>query len=334
MSGLRMRAALLVGPERLEVGEAPRPEPGPGDVRIAVAGIGLCGSDQNVARGTWPVPSHPWILGHEAYGEIDAVGPGVAEARIGEMVVIEPNIPCLSCRSCLRGWTSTCSARQSLGMNRPGVMAEFVVVPESNAWPAPPGAPEDLVCAEPLAVVEAALRRLGTELPASALVVGVGSQGLLMTLALRHRGLDVSVMDVNERRVAHAMELGATALVDGSEATFALIVDTTGAPGVIDAISRHADVGATVLELALSEQEMPITSRLVVRRQLVLRGSLTYDHPADFRAMIGSFEQGIAPGRVVTDVFELGSVAEAFASAPTARGKTMIRVDRAPLSRS
>jgi alcohol dehydrogenase/L-iditol 2-dehydrogenase len=325
-----MRAALLIEPGRLEVGEVPRPEPGPGEVRIAVAGIGLCGSDQHVARGTWTVPAYPWIPGHEGYGVIDAVGPEVDEARLGETVVIEPNIPCLDCPACRRGWTSACQARKSVGMNRPGAIAESVVVPSANAWPAPSLDPRDLVSAEPLAVVEAALRRMRAPLPASALVVGVGAQGMLMTVALQHRGVDVAVVDPNAGRVAHAVGLGAAALDDDVEATFALIVDTVGAPDVVATIRRRAEIGATVIELALSDHEMPFTSQMLVRRQLVVQGSLTYDHPADFRSTLRSIEQGLAPGRVVTDVFDLDDVAEAFRVAPSAPGKTWVRVGPGP----
>jgi alcohol dehydrogenase/L-iditol 2-dehydrogenase len=92
-----VKAALLVEPGRIELGDVPPPTPGPGDVRVAVVGVGLCGSDMSVFRGVWDAPTVPWIMGHEAFGTVVAVGRGVPSTRLGEMVVIEPNAVCGTC---------------------------------------------------------------------------------------------------------------------------------------------------------------------------------------------------------------------------------------------
>ena len=94
-----MKAALLVEPGRIVVDEVPDPAPGPGEVRIVVGGVGLCGSDLSVFSGRWSVPATPWVMGHEAFGTIDAVGDGVRADRIGETVVVEPNVACFTCES-------------------------------------------------------------------------------------------------------------------------------------------------------------------------------------------------------------------------------------------
>ena len=101
-----MRAALLVAPGRVMVEDVPDEQVGPDDVQILVGGVGLCGSDTSVFSGKWPTPSTPWIMGHEAFGKIVAVGEGVPEERIGEMVVVEPNLACFRCEPCQRGLTS------------------------------------------------------------------------------------------------------------------------------------------------------------------------------------------------------------------------------------
>ena len=69
-----MKAALLVRPGQIVVEEIPEPEVGRDEVRIAVGGVGLCGSDLSVFSGTWAAPSYPWVMGHEAFGTIEAVG--------------------------------------------------------------------------------------------------------------------------------------------------------------------------------------------------------------------------------------------------------------------
>jgi alcohol dehydrogenase/L-iditol 2-dehydrogenase len=322
-----MLAALLVAPGRITVGEIDEPRAGPGDVLVAVGGVGLCGSDASVYSGKWTAPRYPWIMGHEAFGTIEAVGPDVDAGRVGELVVIEPNVACGECRECRQGRTSACADRRSVGMNRDGALAEKLVVPASRAWPMRPLEARDLVCVEPLTVVETALRRLPTPLPEEALVVGAGAQGSLMTLSLQRRGVAVSVLDIDPARVAFASAtLGASAATD-DDRRFAFIVDTTGVPGAMAEAIARSDVGATILELGLERQPLALDAETIVRRQLCLRGSLTYDHPHDFRYTTALVNEGvIAPGRVVTNEVPLAEAQRAFESGRDAPGKTWVRV--------
>jgi len=327
-----MKAALLMEPGRIVVDEIAAPDVGPGEVAIAVGGVGLCGSDLSVFSGNWTTPSSPWVMGHEAFGVIDSVGLGVPGERIGETVVVEPNAVCLTCQQCRRGLTSACTARQSVGMNRPGALAERLVVPSGFAWPISSMDPTDLVCVEPTTVVLAALRRLGAALPESILVVGVGAQGLLMSLALLDRGLDVHVFDVNSDRVAFASGLGAhPAAADDVEPRFGLVVDTVGSPSSMEVALGRLEVGGTLLFLGLDSRPLDLSAQTLVRRQLVLRGSLTYDHPEDFAATIGLLNQGqFRPGRVISDAYDMVDAQVAFDRAATASGKTWIRIGQGP----
>jgi alcohol dehydrogenase/L-iditol 2-dehydrogenase len=323
---------MLVEPGRIEINEVREPEVGADDVRIAVIGVGLCGSDLSVFHGKWKAPEYPWIQGHEAFGTIEAVGERVAATRLGETVVLEPNVACGSCDQCRRGWTSACPKRQSVGMNRPGAMAEKVVVPSSNAWPVRRRAATDLVCAEPLTVVEAALRRLPTPVPEAALVIGVGAQGLLMCVALQRRGVRVHAFDVNDDRVEFAATLGAIPLAgpDAGE-RFDLVVDSSGNPEAIALAVERAEIGATIVELGLESRPFELSAQTLVRRQLVLRGSLTYDHPGDFRSTVALLDEDlVAPGQVVTDEYAFEDAHSAFERCASARGKTWIRIRSDP----
>ncbi len=323
-----MKAALLVRPGVIAVEDIPEPEVGSDEVRIAVGGVGLCGSDLSVFSGAWKAPSYPWVMGHEAFGTIEAVGSGVDPARIGQTVVVEPNIACLSCAQCGRGLTSACVARQSVGMNRPGALAERLVLPARFAWPVGGVAPVDLVCVEPLTVVTAALRRVGMAIPPSVLVVGIGAQGLLMSLTLLSRGIAVAVRDVNPDRVAFAAKLGARAIEpdpDGSR--FGLVVDTVGSPASVEVALGELEIGGTLLLLGLDSRPLEVTAQMIVRRQAVVRGSLTYDHPGDFDAALRLVAlERFRPGRIVSDEYPLAEAQGAFDRSPSAAGKTWIRV--------
>lgn len=320
-----MRAALLVEPGKVVVDEIPDPEPGPDEVRIAVGGVGLCGSDQSVFSGKWPVRDYPWIMGHEAFGVIEAVGPGVPDERVGEMVVVEPNVACFECEVCEVGLTSACRGRESLGMNRPGALAEAVVVSSRFAWPAPQAPATDLVCVEPATVASAALRRLRMPLPDAALVVGAGAQGLTMALTLMNRGVEVFVRDINEHRVAFAAELGAGTVAE--RARFGLVVDTVGSPASMEKAMEHVVAAGSVICLGLDSRPLGLTSQTLVRSQVTLQGSLTYDHPVDFASTIEELAVGrIEPGRIVTDEYPLTETQAAFDNSESARGKTWISV--------
>jgi alcohol dehydrogenase/L-iditol 2-dehydrogenase len=267
-------------------------------------------------------------MGHEAFGTVVAVGEGIPAERIGETVVVEPNVPCLDCDACRSGWTSACSERRSVGMNRLGALAERLVVPSAFAWRIAALDPTDLVSVEPSTVVHAALRRVGGDLPDEALVVGVGAQGLLMSLALLDRGIDVHAFDVNPDRVAFAAELGARPMPpDVRESRFGLVVDTVGSPESVELALAHLRVGGMVLLLGLDARPLGITAQMLVRRQAIVRGSLTYDHPGDFADTIHRIEaREFLPGRIVTDAFELEAAQQAFDQSRHAVGKTWIRV--------
>lgn len=323
-----MKAALLVRPREVVIDDIPEPAVGKDEVGIAVGGVGLCGSDLSVFGGKWTAPAYPWVMGHEAFGTIDAIGPGVPRDRIGQTVVVEPNAACFTCDQCRRGWTSACVSRQSVGMNRQGALAERLVVPSRFAWPITGVAPADLVCVEPTAVVLAALRRLGTPVPDSVLVIGVGAQGLLMSLALLERGVAVHVHDVNPDRVASAVGLGARpAATDAASPRFHLAVDTVGSPASVEVALSRLEVGGTLLFLGLDSRPLELTAQTLVRRQLVLRGSLTYDHPGDFEAAITVVRDGgFAPGRIVSDEYALDDAQLAFERSGSTAGKTWIRV--------
>jgi threonine dehydrogenase-like Zn-dependent dehydrogenase len=320
-----MRAALLQGPGEIVVGEIPDVHPARGEVRVRVRGVGLCGSDMSVFSGRWKPPSLPWVMGHEAYGVIDGVGDEVPPDRVGETVVVEPNAVCFACPACESGLTSTCHNRQSVGMNRPGALAEWLVVPSAFAWATAIEDPETLVCVEPLTVVSAALRRLARPMPDRALVVGLGPQGLLMALVLMSRGVEVSGADVNHERLDFATSLGVAPSQEGDG--FPLAVDTVGSPPAhATAVDRLA-VGGALLVLGFDDRPMGTSATTLVRRQLTMRGSLTYDHPADFRSTLDllAAHGNLAPRRVVTRAYGLADAQLAFDEGSTAAGKAWIR---------
>lgn len=121
------------GPEVLKVAEVPTPEPGPKEVRIRVKAAALNHLDIWVRKGVAsPKLPLPHILGADASGVVDAVGPGVTGFAPGDEVVVNPGLSCGHCERCLAGEDNLCPKYEILGEHRFGAYAEYLVVPEAN----------------------------------------------------------------------------------------------------------------------------------------------------------------------------------------------------------
>jgi alcohol dehydrogenase/L-iditol 2-dehydrogenase len=314
------------------VDDWPEPVAGSGQVIVRVLGVGVCGSDLALISGRWHPPAVPWVPGHETLGEIVALGPGVPPGRLGQRVAIEPNFPCGSCPSCRRGLTSACVQRISLGFSAPGTLAERIAVPAGFAWPVPGSwSDQDAVCLEPLTVAHAAIRRSGL-LPGlgsghddgvRCLVIGAGSQGLLLCVALVAAGVAPHVLEPHEGRRSLAAALGAVpAAADDEE--FSVVFETSGTASALAEATSRSGPGAVVVLIGLASDPVPLDAETVVRRQLRVQGSLTYDHPADFAATVS--QPQLRPGRVLRARYPLEEAAQAFLAARQAPGKTWIRL--------
>jgi threonine dehydrogenase-like Zn-dependent dehydrogenase len=190
----------------LHLTEIARQEPGPGEVLIQIQRVGICGTDRELIHGSFGAPppgGRALVLGHEMLGAVTATGPGVDGLAPGELVTATVRRPD-GCPSCQAGQPDMCSwlhytERGIVGQH--GFMTETIV--EDARWVV--GVPRALahigILTEPLSVAEKALRqanliqrRIAAWEPRTALVLGTGPIGLLATLLLRARGIDVVAM--------------------------------------------------------------------------------------------------------------------------------------------
>ena len=329
-----VKGAVLAQPGRLEVVELPVPECGPRDVLIRVHGVGICGSDLSMYRGHWTFP-RPFVIGHEGFGRIFAVGSEVEERSPGQVVAVEPNIVCGKCELCRRGRSSVCRRKRSLGVGSDGLCAEYARIPAEFTWPLPDTIrAEDAVCVEPLAVGIAAIRDADPQPGERTTVFGAGSQGLLLTLALAERGCFPHVIDPQQARLDLARECGAASVarVAGAELeAHDCAFETSGAPDAVEAAIETAAPGGRVILIGLSDRPARLDTAGVVRRRLQVRGSIIYEHPTDFATTVGLVTDGrIRPGRVVTRAFSLEQSDEALRAAPQVVGKSWISLGSRP----
>jgi L-iditol 2-dehydrogenase len=216
-----MKALVLKRYNELAVEEVPEPAFGAGEVRVRVRACGICGSDVHGLDGSTGRRVPPLIMGHEAAGEIEAVGPGVADWRPGERVTFDSTLYCGRCWHCRRGEINLCDHRRVLGVShaeyrQDGAFAEYVTVPERVLYRLPEGLPfEQAAMVEALSVAVHAAGRAPVRLADTAVVVGAGVIGLLAVQALRAAGCGrIVAADIDAGRLALARRLGADAVVD------------------------------------------------------------------------------------------------------------------------
>jgi len=140
-----MKAMVLSEPQPvdeapLEWTEQPTPEPGPGEVRLAVQACGVCHTDLHTVEGDLDLPKLPVVPGHQIVGLVDACGEGAARYQVGERVgVAWLYETCHECEFCQQGLENLCRKAKFTGLHADGGYAEAMVVPEAFAYPVPEG---------------------------------------------------------------------------------------------------------------------------------------------------------------------------------------------------
>src|SRR4051812_11232884 len=208
-----MRAIEFHGGERLELVERPDPQPGPGELLIAPAAVGICGTDVEIFDGSMAyfrdgLATYPIVPGHEWAGVVVEAGRDVRGLSAGDRVVGEGAIGCGHCVRCRAGRPPTGAGRQEPGLvPRDGAMAPRMVSPAAPA-PRVPLEPQAAALVEPTSVALNAARR-GAVAGRTVAVIGAGPIGLLTAQCARAEGAAaVAVTDTRAGRPAPAPGLG------------------------------------------------------------------------------------------------------------------------------
>ena len=330
----------------LELVERPEPHAGPGEVKIRVLRTGICGTDLHIeAWDDWAAGSvnAPLIVGHEFCGEVVAVGAGVRDVRVGDLVSGEGHIVCGTCRNCRAGRRHLCIRTESLGVNRDGAFAEYVVLPESNVWVHHPALDPDLgAIFDPFGnAVHTALTfpLVGEDV----LITGAGPIGLMAAAVVRHVGARyVVITDVSESRLQLARGLGVDlalnvttdsiasaqqhlGMVEGFDVALEMSGHPTALPDVIDNLNH----GGRIALLGLPAGSIDIDWAKVVTHMITIQGIYGRQMYETWYAMSAMLRHGAelqkAITSVVTDRFPASFWADAFAAARAAdRGKVVI----------
>ena len=319
-----MRVAVLHSPGELVLEDRPEPEAGPGQVKVRVASVGVCGSDTHYYDhgriGDFVVES-PLVLGHEASGEVVAVGEGVTSLRPGQRVSLEPGVPDMVCEQCLGGRYNLCPDMRFFATPPiDGAFAEHVVVHAAFAHPVPDSMSDDAAALlEPLSVGVWACRKGRVTAGSRVLITGAGPIGLVaVQTALAFGATEVVVSDVNPARLALARELGATDVVDAREQSVRdlprppqVLLECSGFPPAIGEGIRALDRAGRAVLVGMGGDEVPLPLAAVQSRELEVTGTFRYANTWPTAIALATSGR-VQLDRLVTGTYGLAQAADAL----------------------
>jgi 2-desacetyl-2-hydroxyethyl bacteriochlorophyllide A dehydrogenase len=344
-----MKAAQLVAhghPGKFEVRTIPDPKPGSGDVVVRVHACGLNHLDLWLEEAGLPMPVQlPRTPGGEIAGQVDAVGAGVSDWRVGDRVAVQSNVFCGDCEFCRRGEESQCLRSEILGVQRDGGFADKVVVP-ARALVKLPAAVDFKTSAALTLAGSTAMHMLTsrTQVRPGDWVLAIGGASGVGSAAIQiARGLGARVISTGstEAKRQLAQKLGAEFVLDPAADWPADVRKITGKRGV-DVVVEH--VGGEVLVKCfdcLARGGTIVTCGATAGREVALN---LWPFFVKQQRLIGSYGRDrvdlaatlewSATGKlqpVIDSVFPLAETAAAFAKlrARNVLGKVLVTTDPA-----
>lgn len=326
-----MKTAVMTALKTVELQEWAIPVPKDNEVLVKIEYVGICGSDLHyfeAGRIGDFVVNGPLVLGHEAAGTVVEVGANVKHLQVGDRVALEPGKTCGQCEFCKSGKYNLC--KDVIFFATPpvdGVFQEYVAHEAALCFKLPDHvSTEEGALIEPLAVGMHAASQGDAKLGQTAVVTGTGCIGLVTLLALKARGVSkVIVVDIMEKRLEKAKELGADEVINGKEEdTVARIMELTGGRGfdlgietagsqiTASQLIKGANKGATIVFVGYSASgEMTLPIGMALDKELNFKTVFRY------RNIYPTAIDAVATGKInikgiVTDYFELDDIQNAL----------------------
>jgi 2-desacetyl-2-hydroxyethyl bacteriochlorophyllide A dehydrogenase len=319
-------AVRYISARTLDTAPAEPSSPGPGEVELAPAFVGICGTDLHIFHGDMDARvAAPAVLGHEMSGRVVRVGPGVEGWQPGDAVTVMPLRWDDTCPACRAGHQHICQHLDFIGIDSPGAMQQRWTVPASTLIRLPGSLPLDRAAlVEPTAVAVHDVGRAKVTEGEKVVVVGGGPVGILIALVARATGAEVRVVELSAHRRLLAEELGLTAWNPADDDVPALVREWTGQAGAdvafeVSGAAGGVDTAVDVLGVrgrlclvAIHPRPREINLHRFFWRELTLIGARLYER-GDFEKAVALVADGtIAAGRLISKVVPLTEAPAAF----------------------
>ncbi|WP_020576233.1 L-threonine 3-dehydrogenase [Actinopolymorpha alba] len=325
-----MRALVKAKPEPgLWLEDVPDPTPGTGEVLIEVLQTGICGTDLHiVAWDEWAqahIPT-PLVVGHEFVGRIVALGAGVDDLTVGDLVGGEGHLVCGRCRNCMAGRRHLCARTEGVGVTRAGAFADYLTLPATNVWKHRPDIDLDVATIfDPFGnAVHTALTFpvLGEDV----LITGAGPIGIMAAAVVRHAGARyVVITDVNDYRLELASKVGVTVAANTGRTTLARVhqdlgmkegfdigLEMSGNSQALPAMVEAMAHGGRIAVLGLPSGDISIDWSRVVLHMLTIKGIYGRQMFETWYAMSVLVQEGLDITPVITHRFRAEEYEQAF----------------------
>jgi L-iditol 2-dehydrogenase len=327
----KMKTAVMLGIGKMGFEERSIPKVKDNEVLVKLEYVGICGSDlhyyETGAIGNYVVKP-PFVLGHEPGGIVVEVGKSVKHLKVGDKVALEPGKTCGHCEFCKSGKYNLCP--DVVFFATPpvdGVFQEYVAHEADLCFKLPENVSTlEGALIEPLAVGFHAAIQGEAKVGQTAVVMGAGCIGLVSMMALKAMGVSkVYVVDIMEKRLEKALELGADGVINGKEKDAVkeimkltegkgsdLIIETAGTEITTVQAIHMAKKGTNIVLVGYSK-----TGEMTLPMSLVLDKELTFKTVFRYRHIYPLAIEAVASGKVnlkgiVTDIFKLDDVQKAM----------------------
>lgn len=326
-----MKVAVMLGIGRMGFEERPIPEVKPNEVLVKLEYVGVCGSDIHYYE-TGRIGSYivqpPFMLGHESGGIVVKLGQNVKHLKVGDKVALEPGKTCGHCHFCREGKYNLCS--DVVFFATPpvdGVFAEYVAHEADLCFKLPENVDTlEGALIEPLAVGFHAANQGEAHAGQTAVIFGAGCIGLVSLMALKAEGVNtVYVVDIMEKRLEKALEVGATAVINSNMVNpveeinkltagegVNLVIETVGMEITTRQAIDVARKGSNIVLVGYSKSgEMTLPISLAIDKELTFKSVFRYRHIYPMAI------EAVASGKIdlrsiVTNIFDFDDIQNAM----------------------
>lgn len=324
----KMKAAQYVGKQSFEVVAGAKVPPEPGEVRLDVGFVGICGTDMHIYHGVMDQRvGPPQVIGHEMSGVIAELGTGVKDFDVGDRVVVRPLDYCGNCPACDAGHSHICHNLRFMGIDSPGALQGSWTVKSRTLHKLPSNVTmQQGAMIEPLSVACHDVARAGLKSGEKAVVLGGGPIGQLIAQVAKGIGAEVMLSEVSDVRRAFAEDIGVRTMNPVQDDVAALVgewtngkgadvvFEVTGVAAAVETMTEIASVRGRICMVAIHSAAPPVNLFQFFWKELELVGARVYE-AADFDTAIALVANGdIDLDPFITSVCSLDDVASAFSS--------------------